>query len=506
MANMLLALGRPQRQGATRSLTTTLAVSLVWLLALARLADASQWTVTAYYAISITTYSYTYSNYQYTTTRVYTDSNLLSLRPSASTLPASAAVSSITLGSGDEDVETVRIYLPMSVVPSSDISVYRGVDRSSRYEYTYYVQPVAYTAPASCPTPFTVTSSRSVSLPSAVAAQVTPTSTSSTVRDYGDGTLYTTVMAYIDKTYWPTGSSLSRDYTYSYYVSRCVNPQSSSTPRTTSRYLGGGNDSGPGNRDGDVNSGSALCGDDGSGCVGGVPIWGIVLAAVLPSVFLLGFVESFLWFRRLMLGKSAMRFATISWILLCPPIIFLMRRVPPRLVEDQERLREQWAGMGAGHKIRLWAKLGLRHRYPFEVLGEHDNWKPDGYLDESSLSTTTTPAMSAAYSTQPMVQRPQESLQPQVASRGSSIRHQQQHQRRSQSQRLSTGMPTIPEQPRVPPQARLAGEGSPPSAVSSVSDAAPVSEPTPPPMPPRRPDGHSEAGPSNSRPDGGSQA
>lgn len=500
---MLLALGRPQRQGATGGggFTAVFAVSLVWLLALARLADAAQWTVTSYYAVSITTYSYTYRNYQYTTTRVYTDSSLYSLKASATTLPASAAVSTVTLGDYDGDVETVRIYLPISAVPSSDLSVYGDdTDRSSRYVYTYYVQPMAYSAPSSCPTPFTVTSSRTLSLPSAVAAQVTPTSTTSTVRDYGDGTLYTTVKAYIDKTYWPTGSSLSRDFTYSYYVSNCRNPQASSTTSTSSRYRGG-DVSGPGNSNGDLNSDSSMCGADGSGCVGGVPIWGIVLAAVLPSVFLFGFVESFLWFRRLMLGKSTMRFATISWILLCPPIIFLLRRVPSRLVEDQERLREQWTGMTAGSKFRLWAKLGLRHRYPFELLGEHDDWKPDGYLDESDLPATS--ATGAAYGTQPMVQRPRESLPPPVAGRSASGRQQQ---RRSQSQRMSTGMPTIHEQPRVPPQARLAGERSPSPVVSSVSDAAPVSEPTPPPMPPRRPDGHSEAGPSNSRPDGGSQA
>jgi len=157
--------------------------------------------------------------------------------------------------------------------------------------------------------------------------------------------------------------------------------------------------------------------------------------------------------------------------------------------------------MTAGSKFRLWAKLGLRHRYPFELLGEHDDWKPDGYLDESDLPATS--ATGAAYGTQPMVQRPRESLPPPVAGRSASGRQQQ---RRSQSQRMSTGMPTIHEQPRVPPQARLAGERSPSPVVSSVSDAAPVSEPTPPPMPPRRPDGHSEAGPSNSRPDGGSQA
>ncbi|KAI4933485.1 uncharacterized protein J4E92_003152 [Alternaria infectoria] len=79
--------------------------------------------------------------------------------------------------------------------------------------------------------------------------------------------------------------------------------------------------------------------------------WIIIIACIIPGLFLLGFLESWFWFRRLMLGKSAMRFDR-------------------RSAEDQKMLAERWKNMGSGAAFKAWWKWGFRHRYPEELLGQ----------------------------------------------------------------------------------------------------------------------------------------
>ncbi len=97
--------------------------------------------------------------------------------------------------------------------------------------------------------------------------------------------------------------------------------------------------------------------------------WVIVLATVLPTLFVLGFVESFFWFRALMRGRRAWRLGTISWISISLWIYCVTVITPARSREDQQVLEEQWNQMSAGTRFRLWMKWGFRHKYPVELLG-----------------------------------------------------------------------------------------------------------------------------------------
>ncbi len=65
-------------------------------------------------------------------------------------------------------------------------------------------------------------------------------------------------------------------------------------------------------------------------------MWVIVVASVLPSLFLLGWVESFLWFRQLMPGRKALRFGTVCWILMLVVGVVFHAHVA----------REEWEGPG----------------------------------------------------------------------------------------------------------------------------------------------------------------
>ena len=175
--------------------------------------------------------------------------------------------------------------------------------------------------------------------------------------------------------------------------------------------------------------------------------WAIVLAVVLPAVFILGFVESFFWFSRLMTGEATIRFGTLCWLLLCCPIIFLSRRVPSRSIDDRARLRQQWKDMGVGRRISLWFKLGLRHTYPVELLGDHPNCKTDGWAEEQQMQSQASNIL--VFGQQPS----QSQTQPRPADQGATV---PQTQRRS-SQR----MPTIHEQSRASLPAGLSGQTSP---------------------------------------------
>ena len=164
-------------------------MSLVWLLLLLDSVSATHWTVTSYFALSITTV--TYFNYDSSPT-VYTRTRIQTVKPDATITAAALSTSSSTYSY--DDLEVVKVWLPPNAVGPSDIQttlIRESYDPNAERRYTYYVQPICYTAPKSCPTPFTVTTSTTVNVPNAVVSQVTATATSTSVYIDSDGDAYT---------------------------------------------------------------------------------------------------------------------------------------------------------------------------------------------------------------------------------------------------------------------------------------------------------------------------
>jgi hypothetical protein len=71
-----------------------------------------------------------------------------------------------------------------------------------------------------------------------------------------------------------------------------------------------------------------------------------------------------------MMGKSAMRFGTVCWVLISLWVMCFTRMQDRRSVEDQKLLAEKWKNMGSGAAFKAWWKWGFRHRYPEELLGQ----------------------------------------------------------------------------------------------------------------------------------------
>ncbi|USP78838.1 hypothetical protein yc1106_06112 [Curvularia clavata] len=316
------------------------------------------WTVTARYAEQVTASAYTYYDGEvvtdtYTATRTIKDS----VTPTASpyTIEYNSDYDYYT------DVEFVYAYYTTSVVPESDFvpestyDYYSTATTSSTSTSKVFFMPVTMTAPASCPTPFTVTTTASVYIPSQVTPQITPTSveTDTTTGNYGS------IVYEYETWYLSAGAAPFRsttDYYYSYYIASCSTPP-------ISRSTGSSSSGGPSYYD-DDNCYSYFCGTPYLTVI-------IVVASIIPALFLLGFIESWFWFRRLMMGKSAMRFGTVSWILLSLWVLCFTRMQDRRSAEDQKLLAEKWKNMGSGAAFKAWWKYGFRHRYPEELLGQY---------------------------------------------------------------------------------------------------------------------------------------
>lgn len=330
------------------------------------------WTYTSRYAAVVSPSPYTSRNGQVSTSLV-TD-NYRTVKSTVT--PTATPTSTSTSRSYYSDVEIVYHYYGQNAVALSDVEPEYGDEGYSTALYpsytsgatptTTFYMPVTMTAPASCPTQFTVTTTASVSVPSIVRNQVKPTSTvNAGITTRGSYYTYSVETWYLSAGAAPFTST--EDFTYSYYIASCSTPPAARS--SGSGYYGGGGSS----SDDDSNSSDYYCSRYSYSyyCSSGLKTWIIVIASVIPALFLLGFLESWFWFRRLMMGKSAMRFGTVSWVLISLWVLCFTRMQDARSTEDQKLLQEKWKNMRSGAAFKAWWKWGFRHAYPVEHLGQY---------------------------------------------------------------------------------------------------------------------------------------
>ncbi|KAK4149318.1 hypothetical protein C8A00DRAFT_47039 [Chaetomidium leptoderma] len=346
----------------TRPVTARVALFATLLLAQLQPALASFYTVTSYFVLVETTSKYqaTCTEDCLTATRTRTSTVEPTITPTGG-----STVSKVTRTYTYDDLQVVSIFLADGAVAQSDF-VPTSTTRTSGI-YVNYAVPVTWVAPSSCPTPFTFVTHSPVYVPYEVTAYITAVSTATSV--YRGTQTYIT--KFLDATAVPTSQrpgNPNTEYYYTRYVESCSNPTASATSRSGSggSWSGGGNS----NSDWDWNVCSGL-----TGCVA-LATWVIVIAVLLPTLFLLGFIESYCWFRRMMLGKSALRLGTVCWCVMSLWFILLTRRSRARSKEDQVLLKQYWATLSAGTRIKFWFKYGLRWRYPVELLGNPDGQNP----------------------------------------------------------------------------------------------------------------------------------
>ena len=250
------------------------------------------------------------------------------------------------------------------LLPASDLyGTATGDAATSTITSIEFYMPVVMTAPTSCPTAFTVSTTVEVTVPSAVWGQIKPSSTISATTSTGMYYVYDYETWLLSESAAPFTST--SDFTYSYYIASCSTPPPS--------YTGSGRNYG-GNDNDNYNSGNRNWRDYEACYFGGctsIMTWIIVVAAVLPGLFVLGFLENYLWFRRLMMGKSAMRVGTICWVFLSLWILCFTRMQDARSAEDQKVLTEKWRATPMGQALKLWLRWGFRRRYPVPLLGQY---------------------------------------------------------------------------------------------------------------------------------------
>lgn len=330
------------------------------------------WTYTSRLAALATPSVYTSRNGGVST---FTYTDIHTVKPSVT--PTASPTSTRTYTGSYDDLELVYAYYGVGAVAESDLV--------PEYDYSYtrtstvttsivFSMPVTMTAPTYCPTPFTVTTTATVSVPSQVWDQIKPTSTINpgVSTRYG----YYGYQYSIQTWYLSAGAApfTSTDYMYyNYYVASC----STLPPSRSTRTRTGASTTSTGDDFVSDSGGSSNSDNDGNYCYRysyycGTPLrtWIIVIATVVPALFLLGFLESWFWFRRLMTGKSAMRFGTICWVLISLWILCFTRMQDARSKEDHVLLEEKWKNMGSGAAFKAWLKWSFRHAYPVEHLGQ----------------------------------------------------------------------------------------------------------------------------------------
>ncbi|KAF2737421.1 hypothetical protein EJ04DRAFT_488070 [Polyplosphaeria fusca] len=320
-------------------------------------AHAYFWTVTSRFELSMSTETYSFLDestyYTYTSTRTIV----------SGVTPTATVVSTTTYERSYMDILEVSAYYPPDSVKESDLvpedALFGDATTTTDYTGTVFYMPVTYTAPATCTSQFTFSTDESVYIPTDVVDQIQP---ASVITD--PPTTYATWTAPPYETWYLTEGAApittESEYYYTEYIEHCSKPYDSS-------YTPGARGGGGGGGSYRTCFGSSY---DYGTCA--LKIWIIIIAAVIPSLFLLGFIESWFWFRRLMTGRGCLRLGTISWICISLWVLCFTRSQSARSQDDQKLLREQWNAMKGSTAFKLWWKYGFRHRYPEEILGKYD--------------------------------------------------------------------------------------------------------------------------------------
>ena len=326
--------------------------------------SAAQWNIVQYNIVYMTVTTGDIDSF------TFTDTTTITLQPPVTSTPGGRPTSIDTSYDAEEDASYTTLYIPGSAVPSKEFA---SLTTSTGYEYTttpiteYYMDRV-YTAPASCPTPFTFTTSSLVFIPEGAETNISPTSATTTTSAVGG--VYVT--AYLSPGAVNITSTLtSSDLVQSEYIASCTTPIAyvSGSYAYPSSYSYNPNLHSGGD---DYDYGY----DDHFGCLGSLcPFWLIYIVVIIPVLAFLffgGLIESYYWFTRLMKGQSALRGVPLMWVCISLWTLCCLRRHRAAHPEHQAALLKQWRDMSSGQHIKLWLSYGFRHRDPpqlTEIIG-----------------------------------------------------------------------------------------------------------------------------------------
>ncbi|KAK0659199.1 hypothetical protein QBC41DRAFT_287209 [Cercophora samala] len=344
---------------------------LVMIAGLSQIAAATLWTATEIYVETQIFMPYGCDDSSVPTrppcTGTRTGSPMLVTHTSL--LPDITPISTTTAYSASWDLEVVKYYYLNDAYPTSDLETY--VDPYGRPSPTWLLD-VTFTAPTSCPTRFEYTTAVPLEYYAYVPSALTRLMSSK-------ASVETHVVTHTREDYRYVGQTYSYYTTTSYATQTTLHVKPTDLPplrRPQAEDLGYHEVNYnyirhcflPGEEDPRVRA--ANCPYTYAGKCSKTQPWLVALAVLLPTIFLVGFVENYFWFTRLMQGKGCFRCGTVAWcFLIYLFMVFLMTYEHKRSPEDQERLRLLWKGMPLGMRLKLWLKWGFRQKYPEHLLG-----------------------------------------------------------------------------------------------------------------------------------------
>lgn len=322
---------------------------------------AAPWIVTEFYQEDTRTISRYYNDEAYTTTEIQ------QITPTVTSMPeALSTVTSVQTGYLYSDITIVQELYPSGV---GEEEVYHY---GSNTDSTIFVVDITYSAPSRCSTQWTTTSAVRVTPPVLIVDDLPTTSMSTSVSVNNDRafqpTTYTYDVVWVDPTQLPS-SSLS-------YYSRISRP--------TSRYEGPGcsyydeDDSTTSSSNGGYTNNyydDDYNGDDWfmDNYYMGISPFALTMILIFGWIglwLILGFIEAWVRFRRLMTGWQTHRGLPICWALTIMPftlffLCFCRRRGHlARTAGEAAILKEKWNDMSAWTRLRLFFAWGFRYKYP----------------------------------------------------------------------------------------------------------------------------------------------
>ncbi|RJE20021.1 hypothetical protein PHISCL_07632 [Aspergillus sclerotialis] len=328
------------------------------------LVTAAPWIVTEAYQEVVTTLPAYYSHS--TVTRIQ------EVTPTATSLPE--AISTITAVTSDyafrpNDITIVQKLYPTGIGEAVDPynKYHNGIyeSHSGEYHMTVYKVNLTYTAPTGCSTQWTRTTAASVFPPAQIEDLLPRTAVETSIsidsRIPFQPITNTYDVIFVDPTQLPSTSLESLSYSH----------------RPTAMYTGGPHCEYY--SDDYTYPSSSYYGYDGDdrgwffdSYYMGISPFALTLTLTIGWVglmIILGFIEAFIRFRRLMTGWQTRRGLPVFWSLTIMPITFLLlcffrKGYRARSQADAEILRRRWAAMSLGTKLRLFFVWGFRFKYP----------------------------------------------------------------------------------------------------------------------------------------------
>ncbi|KAF5856358.1 hypothetical protein ETB97_007490 [Aspergillus alliaceus] len=338
-----------------------LALSLISTY-LCSLVLAAPWIATDYYEQAVVTEKH------YRTTEVFT--TIQQVSPTVTSLPE--AVSTITsIGTGYRNLEEITVIqklYPTGIGKS--ISPYDYLyynDADGDYHTTIYKVILTYSAPTGCSSQWTQTTEARVIPPSEVKNLLPRTATTTSVSVDSSQpfqpTTYTYDVVYVDPTQLPSRSlsSLSR---YNLPTSLYTGAGCSYTSTSDGSYYSGNSYYNSYYRD----DGNWFTDDYWMG-ISPLALTLILTLGWIGLFLILGFIEAFIRFRRLMTGWQTRRGLPVCWSLTILPftlllLCFFRKGFRARSQADAEILKKRWDAMGFWTKLRLFFVWGFRFSYP----------------------------------------------------------------------------------------------------------------------------------------------